>query len=187
MASSPLLQLLDHGVISGAETVNIGVALGDRQMYERTAQDDAFYFRPVSETHDVRTIAAIDSFCAINSAVEVDLFGQVNAESIGGRLVAGVGGLPAFVAGALLSPSGRSIIALPATTDDGRSRIVARLSAGCLTALPRQSADFVVTENGIAALRGLSLQERGRALVAIAAPQHREALAAEWQNCLKTA
>jgi acyl-CoA hydrolase len=187
MASAPLLPLLDAGAITGTGAVNIGVALGGPALYRRTATDDSFYFRPVNETHDVRRIAAIDSFCAINSAVEVDLFGQVNADTIDGRLVAGVGGLPAFVAGALLSRSGRSIIAMPSTTEDGRSRIVGRLSPGCLVAVPRQSADYVVTEHGVAALRGLGLAARAQALIRIAAPQHRDSLAAQWRDCLKAA
>lgn len=187
MASSPILPLLDQGVIGGAGAVSIGVALGNRELYDRAGRDDTFFFRPVSETHDPHRIAAINLFCAINSAVEVDLFGQVNAESVAGRLVAGVGGLPAFVAGALQSSSGRSIIALPSVTEDGRSRIVARLSPGGLTALPRHLADYVVTEHGIAALRHGSLQERAAELIRIAAPQHREALSAQWRDDLKAA
>jgi acyl-CoA hydrolase len=187
MASAPVLPLLDRGVIRGAGAVTLGVALGDAAFYERTGRDEAFRFQPVDLTHSVRSIAAIDSFCAINSAVEVDLYGQVNADTIGGRQVAGVGGLPAFVAGALLSEEGRSIIALPATTEDGRSRIVAQLPPGALAALPRQAADYVVTEHGIAALRGHSLQQRARALIDVAAPQHRESLEAQWQDCLKAA
>ena len=185
MASAPLLPLLERGVIGGKAAVNIGVALGDAGFYRRTGEDEAFCFRPVSETHDVRSIAAIDSFCAINSAVEVDLFGQVNAESAGGRLVAGVGGLPTFVAGALQSRSGRSIIALPAATDSGRSRIVSRLAEPSLAALPRQTADYVVTEQGIAALRGLDLAQRAKALIGIAAPGHRESLSAQWDECYR--
>lgn len=163
MASTPVLGLLDRGVIAGREAVQIGVALGDDALYARAAQDDTFLFRPVSEAHDVRRIAGIPNFCAINSAVEVDLFGQLNADSVGGKLVAGVGGLPAFVAGAARSPGGRSIVALPAMTDNGKhSRIVPRLSTPGLVALPRHSADYVVTEHGVAALRGLSLAQRAR-------------------------
>lgn len=185
MASTPVLPLLDRGVIAGKNSINIGVALGDRGFYERAGRDEAFHFRPVSETHDVATIAAIEGFCAINSAVEVDLFGQVNAESAKSRLVAGVGGLPAFAAGALRARSGRSIIAMPAATEDGRSRIVVRLAGPGLAALPRQSADYVVTEFGIATLRGLDLARRAAALIGVAAPTHREALAAQWHDCLR--
>lgn len=183
MASSPVLPLLDRGVIAGRNAVQIGVALGDDALYERASRDDAFYFRPVSETHDVRRIAAIEHFCAINSAVEVDLFGQVNADSVGGKLMAGVGGLPAFVAGAALSNGGRSIVALPAMTDNGKhSRIVPRLSDSAFVALPRYAADYVVTEHGVAAMRGLDLGARARALIAIAAPSERERLAANWHE-----
>ena len=96
-----------------------------------------------------------------------------------------MGGLTAFVAGALLSPGGRAIIALPAATDDGRySRIVAKLSTG-FTALPRHTADYVVTEHGVAALRGLSLQARARALIDIAAPAFRDSLAQQWAEMIQ--
>ena len=185
MASAPILPLLDRGIIAGKASVNIGVALGTPDFYERTGRDEAFCFRPVNETHDVASIAAIDSFCAINSAVEIDLFGQINAESANGRLIAGVGGLPAFIAGALRARSGRSIIALPASTEDGRSRIVPQIAGPGLAALPRQSADYVVTEFGIAALRDLDLAQRAAALIRIAAPEHREALAALWHDSIR--
>ncbi len=181
MASTPVLDLIDRGVIAGTDAVTIGVALGDRALYERTAKDDTFFFRPVRETHDVRRIAALPRFVAINSGVEVDLFGQVNADSMNGKLVAGVGGLPAFVTGAALSEGGRSIIALPAATDDGKhSRIVVRLSGSGLVALPRHAADVVVTEHGIADLRGLDVHARARALIGVAAPAMREGLATAW-------
>ena len=186
MVSSPVLPLLDSGTIAGRDAIQVGVALGDTALYERCACDEAFYFRPVSDTHDVRQIAAIDKFCAINSAVEVDLFGQVNADSLNGKLLAGVGGLPAFAAGALLSKGGRSIIALPAATDDGRfTRIVAQLGAPGVNALPRSAADYVVTEHGIASLRGLSVHQRARAMIEIAAPAFRETLAASWAEIAK--
>lgn len=181
MVSPALGQLLDAGVIDGPQSVQLGCALGDEAFYERLRGDDRFYFRPVSETHDVRRLAQIRSFCAINSAVEVDLFGQVNADSLKGRLVAGVGGLPPFVAGALAAEGGRSIIALSAATDDGRfSRIVPVLGAPGLVALPRHTADYVVTEHGTAALRGLSVHQRAEALIAIAAPAFRDELANRW-------
>ncbi|MDB5987873.1 MAG: Acyl coenzyme hydrolase/transferase [Nevskia sp.] len=175
--------LVDAGAIRGEGAVEAGVALGDAAFYARVGADDSFYFRPVSETHDVRRIGAIANFCAINSAVEVDLFGQVNADSIKGRLLAGVGGLPAFASGARLSTGGRSIVALPAITEDGaHSRIVPALGAGCTVALARHEADYVVTEHGIAALRGLSLHARAKALIAIAAPQFQEELARHWHD-----
>ena len=183
MISTPVLELLERGVIEGKASIQSGVALGDAKLYDRIGADPSFYFRPVNETHDIRRIAAIDDFCAINSAIEVDLFGQVNADGLNGRLVAGVGGMPAFVAGARLAARGRSIIVLPSTADnDTVSRIVPALGEGGLAALPRHEADYVVTDFGVADLAGLSVHGRAQALIAIAAPQFRETLAAAWHR-----
>lgn len=183
LASASVIPLLDGGSIRRGPSIECGVALGDAAFYRRLSDDDSFFFRPVSETHDIRRIAAIRGFCAINSAIEVDLFGQVNADSIQGRSVAGVGGLPAFVSGARLSTGGRSIIVLPAATDDGtHSRIVSTLGSSAAIAIPRHDADYVVTEHGIAALRACSVQARARALIDIAAPQFREGLDRAWHN-----
>lgn len=181
MATSPMADLIDRGVIRGRAAVQAGVALGDAAFYRRIGEDDGFYFRPVNETHNVLNMAAIDRFTAVNSAVQVDLFGQVNVDTLGGRQLAGVGGLPAFVEGARLSPGGRSIIAMNSATEDGRhSRIVATIAAGSPVALPRHCADYVVTEHGIAALRGLDLEGRAQALISVAAPAFRESLGREW-------
>ena len=183
MVMSQAGTLIDSGAIRGDGAIQVGVALGDDSWYRRVGADDTFYFRPVNETHDIRRIADICNFCAINSAVEVDLFGQVNADSIRGRLVAGVGGLPTFTSAAHLSTGGRSIIALPATTDDdAHSRIVSVLAPGSSVAVPRHQADYIVTEYGVAALRHLPLQARARALIAIAAPQFREHLERAWHD-----
>jgi len=185
MVTDAVSTLLDAGAIAARGAIDAGVALGNAAYYARLERDDSYYFRPVSQTHDVRRLAALNQFCAINSAVEVDLFGQVNADSLNGRLMAGVGGLPAFVAGAQLSNEGRSIVALPAATDDGRhSRIVARFNNG-LVALPRHAADYVVTEHGIAELRGRDLRGRAEALIAVAAPAFRTQLAADWDAILR--
>lgn len=183
MVSTAVMGLIDAGVISGGGAIECGVALGSESFYARLDRDPTFYFRPVIETHDIRRIAAIAQFCAINSALEVDLFGQVNVDSLNGRLVAGVGGLPAFAAGAQLSRGGRSIIVLAASCDKGRaSRIVCALASPPLTTIPRHAADIVVTEYGIAHLRDLSVTERARALIAIAAPEFRDELDAQWRT-----
>lgn len=185
LVSPPVLPLIDSGAINGEAAIQAGVALGDRAFYRRVAEDQRFLFRPVSETHDVRRLAAIKGFCAINSAVEVDLSGQVNADTLDGRQLAGVGGLPAFVQGALLSEGGRSVICLPASAGDGAaSRIVPTLGQGAGTALPRHCADYVVTEYGVAALAGLDVDGRARALIAIAAPAFREELERAWRGIL---
>jgi len=186
MVSPPVARLVDAGVIAGEGAIETGVALGDASFYDRVGRDATFYFRPVRETHDVRRIAAIPNFCAINSALSVDLWGQANAESIDGRVVAGAGGLPAFSAGARLAANGRSVISLSATAEGGQvSRIVAKLPAGAITTVPRYETDCVVTEYGTAELRGLSLQARARALIRIAAPQFREQLASQWLDMEK--
>jgi acyl-CoA hydrolase len=183
MVSSPVIRLIDGGAIRGARAIEAGVALGDRTFYERLNDDDTFYFRPARETHDIRRIATLQGFCAINSALSVDLSGQVNAEWTAGRVVAGAGGLPAFATGARLAPGGKSIIALLATADDGRvSRIIAQGEAGQLTTLARHEADLVVTEFGVADLRSQSIHARARALIDIAAPRFRDALDAKWNE-----
>jgi acyl-CoA hydrolase len=183
MVSAAVTPLIDAGAIEGERAIEAGVALGDAPFYERVGRDDTFYFRPVYETHDVRRIATIPDFCAINSALSVDLFGQVNAECVAGRLIAGAGGLPAFAAAARLAPRGRSIIVLSATADGGRtSRIIAASGAGSLTTLPRHEADIVVTEYGIATLNSRSVHHRARALIGVAAPQFRESLEADWHR-----
>ena len=115
-------------------------------------------------------------FVAINSALEVDLTGQVNAETAQGRHIGLVGGQMDFVRAANRAPEGRSIIALPAASRDRRhSRIVARLADGVVTT-PRAEADCVVTEHGVAELKGRTLAERARALTAIADPAFRAEL-----------
>ncbi|BAL27225.1 acetyl-CoA hydrolase/transferase family protein [Azoarcus sp. KH32C] len=182
MATEAVLPLLERGVIDEPASITVGVALGGENFYRRAAEDERFRFAPVSETHDVRRIAAIDNFVAINAAIEVDLLGQVNCDSLGGRLVAGTGGMPAFAHGAKLSAGGRTAFALLSTASRGAvSRIVPRLDASSLVGAPRHVADFVATEHGVADLRGASLGERAARLIAISAPDHREALRAAWR------
>jgi 4-hydroxybutyrate CoA-transferase len=155
-------------------------ALGSR-VYDWTATRDDLRVAPVSYTHDVRVIAQIDRFVAINSVLAVDLFGQADAEMVGGRQVSGTGGLMDFVRGARLARGGRSILALP-STGGGASRIVPRLDDSHVVSLPRADADIVVTEHGIARLRDKSLDERAEALIAIADPAARDALADAWDT-----
>jgi 4-hydroxybutyrate CoA-transferase len=158
-------------------------ALGSR-VYDWTATRDDLRFAPVSYTHDVRVIARIDRFVAINSALAVDLFGQANAEMLHGRQLSGTGGLMDFVRGARLSRGGRSILALPSTAR-GSSRIVPRLGERDVVSVPRADADIVVTEHGAAHLRDRSLDERAEALIAIADPAARDELANAW-NALRS-
>ena len=181
MVSDAVLPLLDAGVFDDAVPIQAGVALGDATFYEQLDRDERFFFRPVSETHDIRHISIIPNFVAINAALEIDLMGQVNCYSLDGKLFAGVGGMPAFVTGARSGDDGRSIFSLSATARGGQiSRIVPMLSAGSFVGSPRHAVDLVATEYGVAHLRGLSLEQRAAQLIRIAAPQFRDQLSQQW-------
>jgi acyl-CoA hydrolase len=183
-------QLAIHGGMVTDEVIDLHAAgaLGamvccsarGTRIYEWTVGRDDLRFAPVSHTHDVRVLGQFERFVAINSVLSVDLFGQANAEMLRGRQVSGTGGLLDFVRGARLSPGGRSILALPSTAGSGASRIVPRLGEQEVVSLPRADADIVVTEHGVAHLRDRSLDERAQALIAIADPAARDALANAW-------
>jgi acetyl-CoA hydrolase len=132
--------------------------------------------RPVSYTHNPQVLAGFDTFHAINAAIEVDLGGQVNAETINGTYIGAVGGHGAFARAGAAAPQGRSIITLASTAADGTiSRIVGRLG-DAVTSTPRADADVVVTEHGVAHLRGATLRQRAERLIEIADPAHRDDL-----------
>ena len=137
-------------------------------------------------THGFEVLSRLDGLVAINSAVEVDLFGQANAEHVGGKLVSGIGGLGDFLRGAGAARGGLPILALPAETPGGKhSRIVPQLGPG-ITTISRTDVAIVVTEHGAADLRGLTLDGRAEALIAIAAPARRIELAARWDEIRRT-
>lgn len=187
MVSPSMRTLWEAGALDRDARITSGVALGPASFHDFVAAHPTLWFTDVSHTHDVAAIAAIPRFMAINSAVEVDLFGQVNSERAGGAIQAGAGGLPAFAHGALASRGGRSMICLASTARSGTvSRIVAALGDKAVCTLPRYLADVVVTEHGVAELRGLGLDARAAALIAIAAPDHRDALAAQWDAMRRT-
>jgi len=150
-----------------------GVLIGGPELHRYAHQNPALELRESDYTHGPDVLARIARLVSINSAIEVDLSGQVNAEVAAGVYVGAIGGALDFARGAQRSPGGLAITALPSTAGS-HSRIVARLS-GPVT-VPRSDVGVVVTEHGIADLRGLSLDARRRRLLAIADPQHREAL-----------
>jgi len=151
-----------------------GMALGSRRLIDWLAQTPAVAFRPASYTHEVSIIGRLPQFVSINSAVEVDLFGQINAEVAGGRQISGTGGSVDFMRAARVSRGGRSIVAMNATARNGQvSRIVSKVEL--VTAL-RTDVDMVVTEFGVANLKLLPVQERAIALIEVAAPQFRDEL-----------
>lgn len=172
------LDLLASGA---ALRATAGVWLGSAARVAELAEERRIAWRPVGYTHDIRTLSAFRRFIAINTAVEVDLFGQTNSEVIGGRQVSGHGGAADFARGARRSPGGRSLVVLTATAGNGASRIVPVLGRGVPSTLTRADADVVVTEHGIAELRHADLDTRAERLIAIAAPQHRHQLAEEWR------
>jgi acyl-CoA hydrolase len=181
MVSQAARTLEDAGALEPGATIMTGVALGDAAFYDWAGRHPRLRFADVRETHNVQAMAAKAHFVAINSAMEVDLFGQVNAERGAGVLQAGAGGLPAFAQGALNSVGGRLLICMAATAKRGAvSRIVPALGTQSLCTLPRHMADVVVTEYGAAQVRDLSLDARAHALIAIAAPEHRAALQEAW-------
>ncbi len=184
-------QLVERGVITGARRnvdrglLVAGSAAGSAALYAGLAAPFV-EIRPVRRTHTVTEVARIENFVSLNGALEVDLFGQVNAELVDGRFFSGPGGFNDFARGARLAPGGRSIVALPAALRDGGSRIVASLSGPGRPPAPltaaRADADFIVTEFGTADLRHKDLDGRADALIAVAPAGMREALARSWHD-----
>jgi len=177
-----IINLVHTGVVTNAykeiDTGKITTAslLGTQKLYDFGASYNSLNLQPYAYTHAHQQLSQLNRFTAINSAIEVDLTGQVNAEVAQGRYLGATGGLVDFVRGALAAPGGCSIIALPSTTPDGSlSRIVSQIKAGPVTCA-RSDADVIVTEWGAAQLRGKTLTERMKAMLKIAHPAHREVL-----------
>jgi acetyl-CoA hydrolase len=151
--------------------------MGLRRLYDFVDDNPMIDMQPVTFTNDPFQIAQNDRMVAINSAIEVDLTGQVCADSIGHRLYSGIGGQLDFVRGATRSRGGKPIIALPSIAAGGAvSRIVPELKAGAGVVTTRGDVHFVVTEFGVADLFGKTLRERARALISIAHPAFRDEL-----------
>lgn len=175
-----MVDLIEQGVITNAaKEIDPGITIGgllvgSRRLYDFATANPALRLEGPEYTHGFTTISRLSRFCAVNSAVEVDLTGQVNAETAGGRYVGGIGGQVDFTRGANAVAGGRAIIALPATAAGGRiSRIVPQVAT---VTTPRADVDVIVTEHGVAELRGTTLAQRIRRLIAIAAPEFRDGL-----------
>lgn len=176
-----ILGLAEAGALRGpgAEGAPLaaGSVLGTRRLYDFVDDNELFELHDGNWTHDPLKMGAVPRFFAINSAIEIDATGQVNAEQIGGRIVAGLGGQSDFIRGARLSPGGASILVMPATAGRARRpRIVPELAPGAPVSLGRGEVEWVVTEFGAVNLDGLDLAGRREALARVAAPEHREAL-----------
>ena len=151
-------------------------AIGSRRLYDNVDDNPYFAFLDAQYVNDGKVIRENPKVVAINSAIEVDLTGQVCADSIGTYQYSGVGGQMDFMRGAALSEGGKPIIALCSTTGKGLSKIVPYLKEGAGVVTTRAHVHYVVTEHGVAYLFGRNLQQRARALIDIAHPDHREAL-----------
>ncbi len=166
------------GCAAHTPRVVVGELAGDQSFYDYCGRTPLIEMASTRVTHDVMRLAGLPRFVSINSAVEIDLQGQSNGEALGTLQISGVGGSMDYVEAAAWSAGGVSIIALPATTDDGRhSKIVGRLAAGAPVTTPRFAVDYVVTEFGAARLRGKDLFARAEALIDIAHPDFRAVLA----------
>src|SRR5215218_8966535 len=151
--------------------------VGSQKLYEFVEENPGVEFWPVDHTNDERNIGGEDSFVAINATLEVDFLGQCASESLGSKYWSSSGGQPDFARGAILSEHGQSFIVLHSTTvDESVSRIVAQLHPGAAVTTFKNMVDRIVTEYGVAELRGSSIRDRTRKLISIAHPKFRDEL-----------
>ncbi len=186
MFSDGVIDLIENGVINCNYKGTVrGRALatfliGSKRLYDFVDDNPFIEMRESSFVNDTSVIRKNKKMVAINSAIEVDLTGQVCADSIGCRMYSGVGGQMDFIRGAALSEGGKAIIALPSVTKKGVNRIVPFLRQGAGVVTTRSHVQYIVTEHGIADLYGKTLKQRAEALIGIAHPDHREAIARDY-------
>ena len=189
MFSDGVVELVEAGVITNkAKTLHRGQSvatflMGTRRLYDYVNNNPAVAMYPVDYVNDPYVIGQNDNLVSINSCVQVDIMGQVVSTSAGLRQISGVGGQVAFVRGANLSKGGRAIMAMPSTTGKGKiSKIVPFLDQGSAVTTTRNEVNYVITEYGIAKLKGKSLRQRAEALIRIAHPDFRDELTAEFRR-----
>jgi acyl-CoA hydrolase len=190
LVSDGVIPLIEAGVLTGERKnfkprkIILGFALGTKRLFDFVDNNPIFEFHPTAYTNDPALIARNDKMVAINSALQVDLTGQVCSDSIGSRFYSGIGGQVDFLRGSSRSKGGKAIIAISSTAKDGTiSRIVPMLSPGAGVVTSRGLIRFVVTEYGVAYLHGKTIRERAQALIDIAHPKFREEL---YEFCEKT-
>jgi acyl-CoA hydrolase len=185
LINDAVVDLIERGAITNADKgLDAGVTvtnqlIGTQRLYRFAHVNKAIAVRPAAYTHDYHVLSRLKRLVAINSALEVALDGSVNSETLNGVAVGAIGGQLDFIRGANASVGGRAIIALPATAPNGTSRIVARVET---VTTPRADVDAIVTEWGVAELRGCTLKERARRMIEITAPEHREALSRDMKH-----
>lgn len=189
MFSDGVVELVEAGVITNkAKTLHRGQSvatflMGTRRLYDYVNNNPAVAMYPVDYVNDPYVIGQNDNLVSINSCVQVDIMGQVVSTSAGLRQISGVGGQVDFVRGANLSKGGRAIMAMPSTTGKGKiSKIVPFLDQGSAVTTTRNEVNYVITEYGIARLKGKSLRQRAEALIRIAHPDFRDELTAEFRR-----
>ncbi|MFO0814344.1 MAG: acetyl-CoA hydrolase/transferase C-terminal domain-containing protein [Gemmatales bacterium] len=180
MFSDTLIELVDGGVVTNRykavypHRILTSFVIGSQKLFDFVNDNAMVEFHPCDHTNDTALIRKLERLVAINSALQIDLTGQVCADSLGHRIYSGIGGQVDFIRGAAFSHGGKPIIALPATARNGTiSRIVAELSPGAGVVTTRGHVHWVVTEYGAVNLHGLTLRQRGEALISIAAPEFR--------------
>jgi acyl-CoA hydrolase len=190
LVSDGVIPLIDAGVLTGARKnfkprkIILGFALGSKRLFDYVDNNPIFEFHPTAYTNDPALIARNDHMVAINSALQVDLTGQVCSDSIGTYFYSGIGGQVDFLRGASRSKGGKPIIALSSTAKNGTiSRITPMLAPGAGVVTSRGLIRYVVTEYGVAYLHGKSIRERAKALIEIAHPKFRDEL---YEYCEKT-
>lgn len=182
MISDGVMELMQRGVVTNRRKTLLpgksvaSFIMGSRMLYDFAHENEHIEVHPVTFVNDPYVIAQNDNMVSINSCVQVDLMGQVVSTSVGQRQISGVGGQVDFVRGANLSRNGRTIIALPSTTKGKISKIVPVLDEGAAVTTNRYDVNYIVTEFGAAQLKGKTLRQRARALIAIAHPDFQEEL-----------
>jgi 4-hydroxybutyrate CoA-transferase len=189
MISDGVVELIEAGVITNKKKslhpgkVVVTFLMGTKRLYDFVDNNPMFESRPVDYVNNPQVVMKNSKMVCINSCVEIDLMGQICSESIGMRQISGVGGQIDFTRGASMAPGGKSIIAIPSTAAHGKiSRIVPFLNKGAAVTTSRNDVHYVITEYGIAQLRGKTLQQRARELIKIAHPKFRDGLIAEFER-----
>ena len=191
MISDSTVDLMESGVVTNERKAHdrgvtvSGAAVGSEKLFKFIHKNPKVGLYPYTYTHDPNIISKFNNFITIVSAIEVDLAGQVNAETIKGVQISAVGGQGEWLRGAAVAPNGRSIIAFNSSIKGKTanvSRIVAKLGEGTITSVSRYDVDMVATEYGIAELKGKTIAQRAKALIAIAHPDFRESLEKAWRG-----
>jgi 4-hydroxybutyrate CoA-transferase len=190
LITDAVIPLIEAGVITGARKnfkprkIIVGFAIGTKKIFEFVDNNPIFEFHPTAYTNDPALVARNDNMVAINSAIQIDLTGQICSDSIGTSFYSGIGGQVDFLRGASRSKGGKPIIAISSTTKNGTvSRIGPTLAPGAGVVTSRGLVRYVVSEHGVAYLHGKSVRERAQALIGIADPKFRESL---YEYCEKT-